>query len=166
MAWTTPGTAVAGDVLTAAFWNSNVRDNMIELAPIANAWTNFTPTLTNMTAGNGVHASRYLKVGRTVLVNYSFTFGTTTTISGAPVFTLPPGITADGPLLATQCEFLDSGTARYLGIVEADGNTQVVCQAISTTGSYAVQTAPSATVPFTWTVNDRILVGIIYVSTS
>lgn len=28
MAWTTPGTAVAGDVLTAAFWNTNVRDNL------------------------------------------------------------------------------------------------------------------------------------------
>jgi hypothetical protein len=28
MAFTTPGTAVAGDVLTAAFWNSNVRDNL------------------------------------------------------------------------------------------------------------------------------------------
>jgi hypothetical protein len=28
MAWTTPGTAVAGDVLTAAFWNLNVRDNL------------------------------------------------------------------------------------------------------------------------------------------
>jgi hypothetical protein len=28
MAWTTPGTAVAGNVLTAAFWNSDVRDNM------------------------------------------------------------------------------------------------------------------------------------------
>ena len=27
MAWTTPGTAVAGDVLTAAFWNLQVRDN-------------------------------------------------------------------------------------------------------------------------------------------
>jgi hypothetical protein len=27
MAWTTPGTAVAGDVLTAAFWNQQVRDN-------------------------------------------------------------------------------------------------------------------------------------------
>jgi len=27
MAWTTPGTAVAGNVLTAAFWNTNVRDN-------------------------------------------------------------------------------------------------------------------------------------------
>lgn len=31
MAWTTPGTAVAGDVLTAAFWNSNVRDNLNNL---------------------------------------------------------------------------------------------------------------------------------------
>lgn len=28
MAWTTPGTATAGDVLTAAYWNVNVRDNM------------------------------------------------------------------------------------------------------------------------------------------
>ena len=27
MAWTTPGTAVAGAVLEASFWNSNVRDN-------------------------------------------------------------------------------------------------------------------------------------------
>jgi hypothetical protein len=31
MAWTTPGTAVAGDVLTAAFWNEQVRDNMTHL---------------------------------------------------------------------------------------------------------------------------------------
>lgn len=27
MPWTTPGTATAGDVLTAAFWNTQVRDN-------------------------------------------------------------------------------------------------------------------------------------------
>jgi hypothetical protein len=31
MAWTTPGTAVAGNVLTAAFWNEQVRDNMNSL---------------------------------------------------------------------------------------------------------------------------------------
>lgn len=36
MAWTTPGTAVAGDVLTAAFWNSNVRDNLAVLRAISN----------------------------------------------------------------------------------------------------------------------------------
>jgi hypothetical protein len=32
MAYTAPGTAVAGDVLTAAFWNQQVRDNITELA--------------------------------------------------------------------------------------------------------------------------------------
>jgi hypothetical protein len=31
MAWTTPGTAVAGAVLEASFWNSNVRDNTLAL---------------------------------------------------------------------------------------------------------------------------------------
>jgi len=31
MAWTTPGTATAGEVLTAAFWNTNVRDNLSAL---------------------------------------------------------------------------------------------------------------------------------------
>jgi hypothetical protein len=35
MAWTTPGTAVAGDVLTAARWNTDVRDNTNELKTIA-----------------------------------------------------------------------------------------------------------------------------------
>ena len=34
MAWTNPGTAVAGDVLTASFWNSNVRDNMLMGNPV------------------------------------------------------------------------------------------------------------------------------------
>jgi hypothetical protein len=34
MAWTTPGTATAGEVLTAAFWNTNVRDNSIMGSPV------------------------------------------------------------------------------------------------------------------------------------
>lgn len=33
MAWTTPGTAVTGAVLTASFWNTHVRNNMRETAP-------------------------------------------------------------------------------------------------------------------------------------
>ena len=31
MAWTTPGTATAGSVLTASFWNTQVRDNLLAL---------------------------------------------------------------------------------------------------------------------------------------
>jgi hypothetical protein len=33
MAWTAPGTAVGNTLLTAAFWNTHVRDNLLETAP-------------------------------------------------------------------------------------------------------------------------------------
>jgi hypothetical protein len=38
MAWTTPGTAVAGEVLTAAFWNEQVRDNALFLYDFRNRY--------------------------------------------------------------------------------------------------------------------------------
>jgi hypothetical protein len=165
MPWTTPGTATAGEVLTASFWNTQVRDQFIELAPFMASWTSFTPTISGLSVGNGTHASAYVRVGKLIIIRYDFTFGSTTTISGAPVFSLPSGITLSGSLIATQVEFFDFGTARYSGLVEMENNTQVVCQAISTSGSYAVQAGPSATIPFTWTTNDRIIVGIIAMTT-
>ena len=76
MAWTTPGTATAGDVLTASFWNTQVRDNMIELAPFMTTFTSWTPTI----AQNGTRTitntnSKYVKIGRFVFgrVNVTIT---------------------------------------------------------------------------------------------
>jgi len=71
MAWTTPGTATAGQVLTASFWNEQVRDNMLELAPLFGAWTSYTPTLrqgvsTNIT--KTVTYAAYVKIGRLAIV--------------------------------------------------------------------------------------------------
>ena len=165
MAWTTPGTATAGDVLTASFWNTQVRDNMVELAPFFATWTSFTPTMTNVTVGNGTHNSRYLKIGRIVFVNYEFTFGSTTSISGAPVFSVP--FSVSGPLMAGQVMFLDAGTQRYIGMVEIENSSSgVVCQGINTTGTYATQLAPNATNPFTWTTNDKVVASVIYMTAS
>jgi hypothetical protein len=50
MAWTTPGTAVAGDVLTAAFWNTNVRDNSNALSRGIVAKTQRTTATASTTA--------------------------------------------------------------------------------------------------------------------
>jgi len=118
-----------------------------------------------MVAGNGVHASRYMQVGRMVSVFYKFTFGTTTTISGPPVFSLP--VAASGNVFnVSQCVFLDSGSNRYIGMCELDSVTNVVCHAILTTGTYATQQTPSATIPMTWAVNDNVIVGLVYESAS
>ena len=47
MAWTTPGTATAGEVLTAAFWNTNVRDNQNMQAIGCRAYRSSNLTYTN-----------------------------------------------------------------------------------------------------------------------
>ena len=52
MAWTTPGTATAGEVLTAAFWNTNVRDNSNFLYTPPMARIARTTDLTSYTSGS------------------------------------------------------------------------------------------------------------------
>lgn len=49
MPWTTPGTAVAGDVLTATRWNTDVRDNTSDLRSYQNRFASFLRTAGNYT---------------------------------------------------------------------------------------------------------------------
>ena len=52
MAWTTPGTAVAGDVLTATRWNTDVRDNTNNLdARVKTGIESYTTTDRNALTG-------------------------------------------------------------------------------------------------------------------
>jgi len=75
MAWTTPGTAVAGDVLTAAFWNSNVRDNLNDHESRINDVGLVIVTPTSI-AGTGVTSS-----------NGKVSFASSTAVSVNGVFT-------------------------------------------------------------------------------
>ena len=75
---------LAGSVLTASFWNEQVRDNMVELAPFFAAWTSHTPTVT---ASSGTFTtvsieSRYLRVGKMVIWQGNVTITTAGTASG------------------------------------------------------------------------------------
>jgi hypothetical protein len=49
MAWTTPGTATAGEVLTASFWNTQVRDNTADLRSYQNRFASFFRSAGNYT---------------------------------------------------------------------------------------------------------------------
>ena len=61
MAWTTPGTAVAGEVLTAAFWNEQVRDNLDAIRAAQVNVVQGTATA-NTTVNNNVFADIGLSV--------------------------------------------------------------------------------------------------------
>lgn len=56
---------------------------------ILTAWTAYTPTYLNFTPGNGSTYARYKKIGKTVIVQWDFTTGSTTTFAGTPVVSLP-----------------------------------------------------------------------------
>lgn len=82
---TTPGTAVAGTTLTAAFWNAEVRDALTNLQ---SAWTSYTPALTasttNPTLGTGSSVGgAYHQFGKTVFGTANVTFGTSGVVVGS-----------------------------------------------------------------------------------
>lgn len=84
--WTgTVPTILAGDVPTGDDWK-NVLD---ELSAISTAWTSWTPTLTNITQGNGTISSVYRRVGKTVDYDFLFTLGSTSAMGTNPKFSLP-----------------------------------------------------------------------------
>lgn len=121
------------------------------------AWNGYTPTLTNITIGNGTSAFTYVQQGKTVHVRGRLTFGSTTAVTGAISFSLP--VTATG-------NFTFNVTARVAGAdymmyaTPATGTFGV--SAVTASGTYAGRANTSATVPATWTTNDYITFSATY----
>jgi threonine/homoserine efflux transporter RhtA len=161
MAWTTPGTATAGEVLTAAFWNEQVRDNLIELAPFSAEWQSYTPTFTNFTLGNGTVTARYLKVGKNVAVQVSVVLGSTSAMTGDLRVGLPFSA-SQGRSGIWDARLIQAVV--YTGFVVTilpDLNTAAV-RAVSAAGTYASQVTISSTIPETWTTGHGFSVNGFY----
>jgi hypothetical protein len=148
----TLGTFTAGQVLTAAELNA------------IGTYTAYTPTFTNLTVGNGTRDFKYTQINKFVHVNGKFTFGSTSSVSGGVLMSLPANISmADNQWLGTA-RLDDSGVGTLWGMVIGSGATQVAIQAVNTSGTYMNNTSFTATVPFTWSTNDSITVSFIYQS--
>lgn len=165
MAWISPTTRSTGDAITAAIWNQDIKTNTDAAFPLAPdiAWTAWTPTLANLTLGNGSRTSVYTRVGRWIYFDLAIVFGSTSSMGTAPTFTLP--VTASSrynPAAVTQalgtCVLLDSGTANYLGPVYVSSTTVGTFACTGVGATYATLNAITATVPFTWTTGDALSV--------
>lgn len=159
MPWTTPKTDfVSGNIFTAAQINATNEN----LNSIGGAWTAYTPTWTNVTVGNATQASAYMNAGKLYVVRISLTFGSTTSISGTPDFTLPGGVSVIsgysqfhvfgmGGLLDTS-----AGITCLSPIIRTPTADKLRFLSIDTSGTYASAAGVSATVPFTWANGDMI----------
>jgi hypothetical protein len=150
MAWTAPRTWVAGEVPSASTFNTHVRDN---LKAIGDAWTAYTPTLTNWTLGNGTLTGSYVQAGKLTFAKVFLTLGTTTTPSGNLVISIPFTKVADDGINTSM-----GGTAVLLDT--SVPTTNVLFPVHSATGSVRfISTAgatATATSPWTWATGDKL----------
>lgn len=124
------------------------------------AWASYTPTLTNLTAGDGTNAGWYMKIGRTVHWHWKFTWGSTSAITSTPVqITLPaaPGVNYAGQtpnMGLVAC--IDTGGSTSYGAVWLSSGSTCNLQVFSASGTYLTGATISATVPHVWNATDVI----------
>lgn len=118
----------------------------------------YTPTLTNITAGDGTLTASYALMGNLCYYSGGFTMGTTSAMGTSPTFSLPISANSNVLYQYGQCYIRDTSVATY---------TDFVCYASGSTLSFTQKSGTnnniSATVPMTWGNTDTIRFSIIYV---
>jgi hypothetical protein len=141
---------VTGDVVDAA-----------DLNTIAGAFDAFTPTLTNLTLGNGTATGYKKKVGRIVFFWVQITLGSTSSVTGGVRVDLPETANAAGAG-GFDVSFFDDSAGAATGYFTGGAimeTTYVALRAIGTAATYGGLTGLSSTIPFTWATSDWIRVA-------
>jgi hypothetical protein len=132
------------------------------------AWTTYVPTWTaSGTApaiGTGTRSGWYQRIGKTVLVNISFTMGSTTTFgTGTYSIGLPlTSVNTAGRGWTGSAVAVDSGSTVYTGtaFIGPNANSCLVYTPTGAGGSSPSQWA--ATNPHTWALNDAFFISLAY----
>jgi hypothetical protein len=122
-------------------------------------WSSWTPTLTNMSIGNGTMTSKYLQLGKLVFFNTLIVFGTTTSVTGDIEISLPVTAVAPGQMPIGHALLYDDSTATpYMAQPTLVATTRFRVLSVVTSGATATTTDTTALVPFTWATSDQIRV--------
>ncbi|CAB4142233.1 hypothetical protein UFOVP439_21 [uncultured Caudovirales phage] len=122
------------------------------------ASTSWTPSIFNLTLGNGTLSGSYVKVGKLVHARLIVTFGSTTSVGGTFVIGAPT--TANG-MINANIIYEDTGVQAFSGTYEQIGS-DIYLRAQNATTTYVSNTALSSTIPFTWGSGDKLIVAIMY----
>lgn len=133
------------------------------------AWTAWTPTLANLTLGDGSSIAAYQRVGRTIHYRWRFLLGSTSAVGAGPTFTLPVAPAAaytgqDPPVGFVH--LMDQGSGTYHGIVHVTTGSTAALRPTDTGGAFAATGNMDATVPFTWVATDAIFAWGTYEAAS
>jgi hypothetical protein len=129
-------------------------------------WTAYTPSLSGLTLGNGTLAFYYAKLGKTVNVRGTITFGSTSVITTAVDIGVPFNMpTTNGYVFAHPFGFANyyNGSNIFYGTNVYVGNTSSL-RAVATqvAGTYATSVDLNASIPFTWSTGRQLFVNYTY----
>tara|TARA_R110000868_G_scaffold16913_6_gene74958 strand:- start:1140 stop:2033 length:894 start_codon:yes stop_codon:yes gene_type:complete len=116
----------------------------------------WTPTLTNITIGNGTVTGSYIKIGKYVNYRVSFVWGSTTSSAGTFTFSLPftsAAALGTTPIIGTGY-LLDAGVASYPANVFHNSTTTGTIITLNASATYATQAFVNGGVPWTWATSD------------
>ena len=165
MAWTDPPrTWVTAETPTAAIFNAHLKEQLIAAFPETTGplWKAWTPTLVNMTLGNGTIVARYARVGDMVTARFNWTFGSTSSIDSAantislPVTASSSGYAQNDSPLGILIMRDDTATAKFVGGVYWNSSTVVKPHVNKSDATYVTALGISSTIPFTWTTSDTL----------
>lgn len=129
-------------------------------------WQSWTPTWTNLTVGNAVQIARYTQIGKTVFGILRIQLGSTSSVAGDPVFTLPVNASSNyqtGYIFSIG-EFTahDLGNQLYFGRVQLSTVSSAGFYLFLVNGTYALPISVTSTQPFTWGATDSLNIKFQY----
>jgi len=125
-------------------------------------WQTYTPSLTNITLGNGsLTGCEYFRTGKKCSVKFRLKFGTTTGMGTDPTISLPLtsaalNATANIPILGWGQYFDISGGSPFPCAVEHASTTTATIRAFAANGTFLTPQVITAATPFAFAVNDEL----------
>jgi hypothetical protein len=124
------------------------------------SWTAYTPSLSNITLGNGTISAKYARLGKVVHVTFFLTLGSTSAIGTGPGFSLP--FTGAQTLRSSViCDLQDASFGAFQGTMFIT-TTSAFFTAVDASATYTTVAGITSTVPFTWTTSDTLSCSFTY----
>jgi len=140
---------------------NNIETFLAGMSTIQDAWTDYTPTLTNCTSP--ITAARYSQTGKSIVFYVVLTL-TGAQVSGLVGITLPVAARSTMTGNFESVIFDSSPTGYYPAIAFTGTTSRIDLYAMNAAGTYVTQTNTSSSVPITFASGDVIYLSGSYES--
>lgn len=128
-------------------------------------WSDYVAVTTGFTKGNGVVVTRKARVGGIAGASFEFILGSSSAVAvGSPTVSLPYPAAAHSVLASGMGWLTDTSANTSVPAIAAITGSLLTAQltALLASGTYLAPGALSATLPFTWAVNDAMRFMLFY----